>query len=106
MSTAIKGRFGQWLLVELNTGRWCAVWHAFEGTEAFQAILDENQRWFDCQVGFARPKVQGTKILALNAIKKSLEKERGEERARGTVHNNCKYFDDELLSVEAAMECA
>lgn len=72
MARSIRGEFGQYYLVCLLSGRWSAVWHAFKGTEAFQAILREDQNWFDNQNGYARPVVFDTRADALQEIIRNL----------------------------------
>jgi len=101
-SKHIKGRFGQWLLVELSTGRWSAVWGQFEGLDAFDAIVCEDQSWFDAQMVFARPDVQDTQIDAIRVIVSELTR----QRDKSSEAERSMYADWLKLAQSALAKCA
>ncbi|MEM8515205.1 hypothetical protein RCH14_004565 [Massilia sp. MP_M2] len=99
MARAIRCEYGQYFLVCLLSGRWSAVWYAFKGTDAFQAILREDQGWFDNQTSYARPKVHDTRTKALQEIIKSL-------RDAPMILDDGAYYEIEIKKAQRALDLA
>lgn len=101
MARSIRGKFGEYYLVCLLSGRWSAVWHAFKETEAFQAILREDQGWFDNQIAYGRPDVYDTRAQALQEIISSLRD------AANTRNDGLKdYYVLEIKKAQRALDIA
>lgn len=76
--TPKPAKYGQWYLVKLASGRWSDVWYSFldvDLEDAFTAIVNEDQEWFDGQIKFARPDSYAQKADALEVIVASIVKE-------------------------------
>lgn len=96
----VKGVYGQWRLVELATGKWSALWCAFldpDLEDAFLAILEEDQSWFDSQNTYARPESCATNREALEKIILGIE---GQMRNSPSKE---EYFRQELKKARLAL---
>jgi hypothetical protein len=65
----VKGRYCQWYLVRLLSGKWASVWYAsVDIDDLFRAIVMEDKNWFDNQIGFAPTPSYSSKKEALEYI--------------------------------------
>ena len=101
--TPKHAKYGQWHLVKLASGRWSDVWHSFLDValeDAFTAIVNEDQEWFDGQIGFARPDSYAEKAGALEAIVASIVKEQRDYPLMA------KHFEQDLRKARNALRKA
>lgn len=98
--TPKPAKYGQWYLVKLTSGRWSAVWYCFldaDLEDAFTAIVNEDQEWFDGQITFGRPVAYEKESDALEAIITSIVEEQRD------YPSMAKHFEKDLVKARNAL---